>query len=187
MPIAVPEAEVTAGLNAAPDDFFPETSPAAHFERAGAVDRKIAVHAALKGGALGALIAVLIPFLGIVLAGTLAVFFYRRESRFVLPVAMGMRLGGAAGVVAFAIYSAFLTSLIFITHSQQKYLDSVLAMAKKFGGDPADPDLQASIHTLLTPTGLAFVFFFGLIIAVAIASAGGALASLLQRTRNPRL
>ena len=69
---------------------------------AGAIDRGTAVRAAIKAGLLGVLIAI-IPLLGIVLTGALAVYFYRRENGFVLPAALGSRLGGAAGVVAFAI------------------------------------------------------------------------------------
>ncbi len=150
------------------------------------MDRGIAVRAALKAGVLGAFMAVFIPLPGIVLAGTMAVFFYRRQNGFGLPIALGLRLGGAAGVVAFAIYSVFVTSLIFVTHSQQKYLDGVMTMARRFGANPADPDLQASLHNLFTPAGLAITFFFGMIFAVVLASAGGALASLFLRSRNPR-
>jgi len=189
--VAIPYAEGAAGLNSAPDEFSPEIPQARHFDRpgtkTGTMDRGTAVRAALKAGVLGVFIAVFSPFLGIVLAGVLAVFLYRRERKFVLPVALGLRLGGAAGVVAYALYSAFLTSLIFVTHSQQKYIDDAIAAARKFGVGPADPDFQASIHALRTPAGLAFVFFFGMIIAVALASVGGALACLFLRPRDPRL
>ena len=57
-----------------------------------AMNRRIAVRAALKAGVLGVFIG-MIPLLGIVLTGALAVYFYRRESKFVLPVALGARLG----------------------------------------------------------------------------------------------
>jgi hypothetical protein len=49
-----------------------------------------------------------------------------------------------------------------------------------------DPDIQASIHNLFTPSGLAITFFFGMVFTVVLASVGGALASLLTRTRNTR-
>src|SRR5208282_5526066 len=84
--IAVPDAGVTAGLNPAPDEVSPENAPGAEFSRMGAkpgsMDRGIAVRAALKAGVLGVFIG-MIPFLGIVLTGALAVYFYRRESRIV--------------------------------------------------------------------------------------------------------
>jgi hypothetical protein len=186
--IAVPDTAVAEGLNPEvpieTDLASPQTRPATF---GSTMDRSVAVRAALKAGVLGALLAVFIPLLGVVLAGTLAVFFYRRENRFVLPVALGLRLGGAAGVVAFAIYSIFVTSLIFVTHSQQKYIDDVTTMVRRFGANPADPDLQASLHTLFTPAGLVLAFFFGMIFAMVLASVGGALASLFLRPRNPHL
>ena len=93
--VAVPDAGVATGLNPAPDEFSPAIVQAGHFDRpstkagtkAGTMDRGIAVRAALKAGVLGIFIG-MIPFLGIVLTGALAVFFYRRESRFVLPAAL---------------------------------------------------------------------------------------------------
>jgi hypothetical protein len=153
---------------------------------AGMMDRGIAVRAALKAGVLGVFIG-MIPLLGIVLTGALAVYFYRRESRFVLPAALGSRLGGAAGVVAFAINAVLLAIRIFVFHAQQEYLDFLTRFAHTIGANPADPDFQAGIHSLLTPSGLAITFFFGMIIALALASVGGALASLWLRPRHPRV
>ena len=87
------------------------------------MDRAVAVRAALKAGVLGVFIG-MIPFLGIVLTGALAVFFYRRESGCVLPAALGSRLGGAAGVVVFAINALLITIRIFVFHPQQEYIDT---------------------------------------------------------------
>lgn len=151
-----------------------------------AMDRGIAVRAALKAGGLGVFIG-MIPFLGIVLTGALAVFFYRRENRFALPPALGSRLGGAAGVVAFAINALLITIRIFVFHAQQEYTEAILKVVQRFGANAADPDLQASIHNLFTPSGLALTFFFGMIVTVVLASVGGALASLFLRPRNTRV
>jgi len=149
------------------------------------MDRGIAVRAALMAGVLGVFVQ-MIPLLGIVLTGTLAVFFYRRESRIVLPPALGSRLGAAAGVVAFAINSLLITVRIFVFHAQQEYLDFLTRFAHTVGANAADPDFEAGIHSLLTPAGLAITFLFGMIIAALFASVGGALASLFLRPRNPR-
>ena len=196
MQVAIPDAEVAAGLNLAPDEFAPEIPQTGHFDRpnmsagimtAGStMDRSMAVRAALKAGVLGVFIG-MIPFLGIVLTGALAVYFYRRESGFVLPAALGSRLGGAAGVVAFAINALLMTIRIFVFHAQQEYTDFFLKIAQRFGTNPADPDLQATLHNLFTPAGLALTFFFWMIIAVVLASVGGTLASLFLRPRNTRL
>jgi len=147
------------------------------------MDRGTAVRAALKAGVLGVFIG-MIPFLGIVLTGALAVYFYRRENGATLLAALGSRLGGAAGVVAFAINALLITIRIFVFHAQQEYTDEILKFAQKFGANVADPDIQASIHNLFTPSGLAITFFFGMIFTVVLASVGGALASLFLRPRN---
>src|ERR1700674_3368600 len=191
--VAISDAEVAPALNRAPDDFSPaislETRLASSQPRQGssgtAMDRGKAVRAALKAGVLGVFIG-MIPLLGMVLTGALAVFFYRRENRVTPPAALGSRLGGAAGVVAFAINALMITIRVFVFHAQQEYIDAILKIAQKFGANAADPDMQASIHNLFTPAGLVITFFFVMIFTVVLASVGGALASLMNRPRNTR-
>jgi hypothetical protein len=149
------------------------------------MDRGLAVRAALKAGGLGFFIG-MIPLLGIVMTGVVAVFFYRRENDSALPAVVGSRLGGAAGVVTFAINAVLITIRIFVFHAQQEYTDLFLKVVQKFGANPADPEIQASIHNLFTPAGLALAFFFGMIFTVALASVGGALAALFGGPRNIR-
>jgi hypothetical protein len=192
--VAVSDAEMAAGLNRAPDELSPEIpagagrgpSQARRATFGSAMDRRIAVRAALKAGVLGVFIGI-IPFLGIALTGALAVYFYRRENGFAPPAAIGARVGGAAGVVAFAINALMITIRIFVFHAQQEYTETILKVAQKFGFNVADPGVQASIHNLFTPSGLALTFFVGMIFTMALASIGGALASLFMRPRNPRM
>jgi len=194
--VAIPESE-SVGSNSAADiapDALPPDGPAE--SRLGStlprqpasgniLDRSAAVRAALMAGVLGVFIQV-IPFLGIVLTGALAVFFYRRERRMALPAALGARIGGAAGVVAFAINAVLITIRIFVFHARQEYLDFLTRLANSMGGNAADPNFQAGIRSMLTPVGLAFTFLFGMMIAAVLASVGGALASWFLRPRNPR-
>jgi hypothetical protein len=74
-----------------------------------------------------------------------------------------------------------------VFHAQREYSETILKVAQKFGANVADPEVQASIHNLFTPSGLAITFFFGMIFTVALACIGGALASLFMRPRNPRV
>jgi hypothetical protein len=150
------------------------------------LERRAAVHAALKAGVLGVFIGV-IPFLGIVLTGYLGVYFYRRENGLVPVAALASRVGGAAGVVAFAINAVLMTVRIFVLHAQQEYIDFLTQIAQKMGADASDPNIQAAIHNLFTPTGLTVSLFFWMLISVALASIGGALASFFLRTRNTNL
>jgi hypothetical protein len=187
--ISIPDAPVATSLNPAADEPSPEMLQAGRPDRAaltpGLMDRGMAVSAALKAGVLGFFIAA-IPLLGFVLTGGLAVFFYRRKTGIILPTALGLRLGGAAGIVAFAINAALLTVWIFVFHGQQEYTDYLLKISQRFGANPSDPDMLASIHGLFTPAGLTAGLFFGMIVAVALASIGGALASWFLRPGNPR-
>jgi hypothetical protein len=149
------------------------------------MNRTVAVQAALKAGLLGVFIG-MIPLLGIVLTGALAVYFYRRQNGFVLPAALASRLGGAAGIVSFAINALLITIQIFVFHAQQRYANDVMTIIQRFGADASDPEMQASIHNLFTPGGLALTFFFGMIVSVVLASIGGAVASFVLRSGNPR-
>jgi hypothetical protein len=144
------------------------------------MDRSVAVRAALKAGVLGVFIGA-IPFIGLALTGALAVFFYRRKSGFILPAALGARLGGAAGFVVFAIGALFAVAII-VFHAQQQCIDVMMTTFQRFGANTADPEIQASMHNVFTPSGQAIAF----LVAVVFASFGGALASLFLRPRNPR-
>jgi hypothetical protein len=143
------------------------------------MDSRVAVRAALKAGLLGVIIA-MIPVLGIVLTGALAVFFYRRKHRFDLPAAAGARLGAAAGIVVFGFNALFVT-LIIVSHAEQECIDRFVEFARKYGVDTSAPQFQENIHQLFTASGL--VAFF--ISAVVLASIGGILGSLFMRSSNP--
>lgn len=149
------------------------------------MDRRAAGRAALKAGVLGIFVG-MIPILGIVLIGALAVYFYRRENGLLLPTALASRLGGAAGIVVFAINALFVTLRIFVFHAQQASTDDFMKVARMIGLNMADPDVQAGIHNLFTPAGLAVTLFFGMIITVVLASAGGALGAWFLRPSKPR-
>lgn len=122
-----------------------------------------------------------IPFIGIVLTGALAVFFYRRKSGSTLSAALAARIGGAAGVVVFAIGAVFTVAVIAF-HAQQQCVDLMMTTFQRLGANTSDPELQASIQRLFTPLGQAISFFA----AVVSASFGGALASLFLRSGKPR-
>jgi preprotein translocase subunit SecY len=171
-----------AGVNLGGGDFSREYSQG-YSNRppiaAGAMDSRAAVRAALKAGALGLILAI-IPLLGTVLTGALAVFFYRRKTGSAVPAAIGARLGGAAGLVIFAI-NAFFVIPVIVLHAQQECVDSIVLVAQKYGINTNTPQFQASIHDIFTPTGLAGFFIF----AVLMASIGGALASLILKPPRP--
>lgn len=189
MQIALPDPEFPAPLHPPSDEPSPDPFHIGYTNRTGTMsgntmDRRAAVRAVLKAGALGVFVGI-IPFLGIVLTGALAVYFYRRENGSTLPAALASRLGGAAGIVAFAINSLFITLRIFVFHAQLASTDDFMKIARRIGLNLADPDVQASIHNLFTPAGLAITLFFGMMITLVLASLGGALGSLFLRPSKP--
>ena len=158
-------------------------SPAVSAARVNAgLDRKIAVRAALLAGLLGLVIG-LIPFVGIVLTGALAVVLYRRAGGSALSAGAASRLGAAAGTVSFAISSFFMMVRIVVFHAQQEYQDAMMKVAQTFGLDPNGPDVQEMIHMMTTPMGLAVTLIFSFILGVALAAIGGAVAASLGRGR----
>jgi hypothetical protein len=151
------------------------------------MDRAVAARSAIKAGVLGFLLGMFLPFIAIVLAGALAVYFYRRESGFVLPAALGSRLGGAAGVVATAIQSIYFVIWIFAFHRQKEYVDSMTRVLHQAGADSWILYMQDSVRVLFTPGGLAFTLIFVMIFALALSAVGGAMASLWMRSRGRQL
>jgi hypothetical protein len=172
-----------ASRGSAPDQFFSAIPQTGLFTKPGALDRRIAVRAAIQAGVLGLLISV-IPFVGIMLTGALAVYLYRRASGCSLTASSGSRLGGAAGAVSFALSSVFMTVRIFFFHALQEYQDVMLKVAHALGLNSSDPEVQDMIHRLSTPSGLAITLLFSLVIGVALAAIGGAVASAVLQPRS---
>jgi hypothetical protein len=159
---------------------IPDFDAPAAIRPRGTLDRDIAIRSALKAGLLGIFIG-LIPFLGIVLTGALAVYLYRREGGSVPAPRVGSRVGAAAGVVSFAISALFTVVRVFAFHAQQQYIEEITKIPAMLGYNPADPDVQATIHGLITPSGMALTLFFGMIFTVLLAALGGAVAAVMLR------
>jgi hypothetical protein len=138
-------------------------------------EQRIAVRAALKAGVLGVFLG-MIPILGIVLTGSLAVYFYRREKGIAPPTAIGARLGGAAGVVVSAV-NALAALMVIALHAQQECIDGLTRVALKFGINTSTPEFQAGIRGLFTPSGLISSF----IMTLVLAALGGVLAAAVFR------
>jgi hypothetical protein len=184
--VAVPDAGGGGGLNAdepnaVEDADSAELHSAPNFDRPGAMDSRVAARSAISAGLLGVFIGV-IPILGIVLTGALAVYFYRRKSGFVLPAGLGSRLGGAAGVVAFSVNALFIVAVILL-HDQKQFLDLMISTFQRFGLNTTDPSIQAGLQSLFTFPTLVMSFFF----AVLFGSIGGALASFSLGPGKPRV
>jgi hypothetical protein len=76
-----------------------------------------------------------------------------------------------------------MTVRIFFFHALQEYQEVMLKVANALGLKSSDPEVQEMIHRLSTPSGLAITLLFSLVIGVALAAIGGALASALLHPR----
>jgi len=179
--MAVPLSEASGeGLSGETLARIPQNLDHPLFWQHGQLDRGAATRAALKAGVFGFFVG-MIPLLGIVLTGSLAVYFYRREKGLAPAPGIGSRLGGAAGIVSFGINTLLITVRLLVFHAQREYIDTMLKIAQAVGYNPTDPEIQAAVRNLFTPSGLVLTFFFGMILTVALAALGGALAALLLR------
>ena len=179
--MAAPPGEVAAPSNDAVDLPLraPQVSDFAHplGTQSGFIDQRAAMRSALKAGAIGTFIG-MIPVLGIVLTGSLSVYFYRRKTGSYPAAWTGARLGAAAGVVLFAL-NAILIIPIIMLHAQKECIDSLTQLVQKFGIDTTSPQFQATVNDLFTASGLAKSF----IVALVLTTVGGALCALLMRQR----
>jgi len=157
----------------------PSAIPGTEF---GWLDRGAAARAIVKAGLLGVFIGI-IPFLGFLITGVLAVWFYRRAGGGALTAGIGSRIGGTAGGLATAISGLYTVVQIFIFHAAKTSEEGLTKVLTMFGVDPADPRTQAMIHDLFTPSGIVLSLVFGLILSVALAAIGGALAAAMFRSR----
>ena len=150
-----------------------------HGTRAGLIDQRAAMRSALKAGAIGTFIG-MIPGFGVLLTGSLSVYFYRRKTGSAPTAATGVRLGAAAGIVLFALNAIFVIPIVAF-HRQQESIDAVTNLLRQLGMNAAIPQFQAVIREQFTPAGLARSF----VIALLLSSIGGALGALIMR-RPPR-
>lgn len=139
-------------------------------------ERKIARLSVLKAGFLGVLLE-MVPLLGSVLTGILAVWFNRRAGGHANNAGTGARLGAAAAGLAFTISAGFTAIQVFVLNAQKETEEATRKLLEALGANLADPRIQEAIQRLFTPSGMALSFLFGLIIAVALGAFGGAVAA----------
>jgi hypothetical protein len=155
-----------------------------NFRSAAAIDPRIAVRIALKAGVLGFFLSMILPLIGIVLAGVLAVYFYRQTTGATPNIAIGSRLGGATGIVVFAISTILFTVRMYVFHGQQEYMEFLEKFARTLGTNVSDPNYQDVLLFMFTPAGITITFILGLILTVLLSSAGGTLGAMFWRAKR---
>lgn len=139
--------------------------------------------AVFKAGLIGVLLG-MIPFLGSVLTGMLAVWFYRRAGGGSVSGSRGAKLGSAGAAVAFAISALYVVLQVFVFHAQVASEEAMTKLMEALGFNLSDPEVQASIHRLFTPSGLASSIVLTLIVSVLLGAFGGLVAAVSRPRRR---
>ena len=140
----------------------------------GAIGDNPALRATLTAGILGVLIG-MIPLLGSVLIGVLAVYLYRRGGGSQPAASSGARMGAAAGAIAGALSALLFIVQVVVFHAQQEYQDQMLRVLRAFGASAAEA--EAAVQRALSPAGLTLSALFGIVIFAGLAAIGGAVAA----------
>jgi hypothetical protein len=130
------------------------------------------------------------PFivLSMIAAGGISIAFYMRlEPEKVVKVGAGLRIGALAGLFGFLI-NALLSTLSMLVASNRAALRSEMmtrwkeAMASS-SSDPQTTEMLRRIgDQLKTPSGLAFIFTFGLLVLAAFFIIFGGLGGAIGAT-----
>lgn len=154
----------------------------------------VAVRTALLTALLGTLLTSLPippvwlwPFVSLILAGFLAVYFYRRRTGVHLSIIAGARMGWLTGIFSFAFVTVFFTLLVVAISANQGgfsafYQEQLKGMVQVQN----NADMERFLKELQTPAGLGSVLFTSLamlfILFTTFPTLGGALgAKLLGR------
>jgi hypothetical protein len=127
--------------------------------------------------------------LGMLVAGALAVVFYRRSHPYLnLTAGLGARLGAFTGAVGFILGLVALAVAVLGFHAGPKFHDAVLKAIEQYVARNPAPQSQQVIEMFKTSDGFALMVTGGLIFVllacVAFSTAGGALTALLFRRKN---
>lgn len=132
--------------------------------------------AIIKAGIVGVFLG-MIPLLGSVLTGMLAVWLYRRAGGH--PTARpATRMGSLAAALALSISAVLTVIQVFVFHARQQSEEALVRLMTALGGNVSDPDFQANIHRLFTPSGLLMSFVVGLLFTLVLGGFGGYIASV---------
>lgn len=173
MAVPIPEPE-----SAPPSDHPPETVlpdlPSAFSPPA--PKPNLALWAVIKAGLVGVFLGI-IPLLGSVLTGMLAVWLHRRAGGHstARPAA---RIGALAAALALSISAGLTVIQVFVFHARQQSEEATVKLLTALGANLSDPELQANIHRLFTPSGMILSFIFGLLFTLVLGAFGGFIASV---------
>jgi len=130
-------------------------------------------------------------WLGMLVAGFLAVIFYhRRQPILELSPRMGARLGAASGVFGFCTFALLTSVETLLRNSGAELRAALLEAVRQSGAHNADPKAQPILDFLRTPQGLTVVLVTGFVVMflafLVFSAIGGAIgAAMLKKKGRP--
>lgn len=150
----------------------------------------------LRPCALAALIASLLmvlglnPFVAMLSVGFLAVVFYRQlQERTPVRAVDGARLGALGGLLWFVLSAILQGTAVFVLRQGPEMHDQVLKKIQQTAQTvPNDPQVQALLDYMKTPSGfmamIVLAFIFAFFAALILGTLGGALAGAVLGRRD---
>ena len=151
---------------------------------------------ALKPCAVAALVAsvamvlkLMAPLIAVVGAGFFAVAFYRRNSPGIMVgTGAGARLGALCGLFCSGMTAALGALRLLLLHEGEEIRKFLLDMIQQTAVRYPDPQHQADLELLRSPTGLIvmmiFILIAGLVLFLILGALGGALGSAILSRRD---
>jgi len=152
-----------------------------------------ALPAAAQAGLIAAILMVIprgaLFGLGMLLAGFLAVLFYRRRLFGAhLSTGLGARLGALSGMIGFGIFALFTALETVIFHAGGELRTALMQAIDQAAAKNTEPQAQQMLHYLKSPQGLALVMIMGLmmmfVLFLVLSTLGGVVGSALLRHKQ---
>ena len=178
-----------------PDEIQPpaEPVPMAKARPRQPVNWSKAVPAAGSAGILLA-VALLVPLavflFWMLMAGVLAVAFYRRGNPDPISPGDGARIGAISGLLGYILFAIASSLRLLLGGGGGQLRDQFVRQVQEMAASSTDPQVQQAAKALMTPEALAFVIVVALVVIfvlfVVLCSIGGAAGASLFRDRESK-
>jgi hypothetical protein len=151
---------------------------------------------ALPAALIGMLIAIALSTvvrgalgLGLLAAGFLSVYFYRRRNPLVqLTLKLGARLGALSGVLGFGITAIASATATAVLHSGGEIHALMLKAVQEYVSRSSDPQMQQVLDFYASRQGFILVLVLGsimmFILFLALSSMGGVIGAAVLRRKD---
>jgi hypothetical protein len=182
-------------LPGTPDEIQPpaEPVPLANRPQRQPVNWSKAVPAAGSAGVLLA-VALHFPLAGfffwMLVAGVLAVAFYRRGNPDPISAGDGARIGAIGGILGYILFAIATSLRLLLGGGGGQLREQFIRQVQEMAASSTDPQVQQAAKALMTPEALAFVIVIALVLVfflfVVLCSIGGAAGASLFRDRDAK-